>query len=170
MASTLYVRLKSKTGTNWVNSDYTYTATSVSGPAQITSPTPGSTLTSSTTTFTWNTGTGVSQYWLYVGTTQGGNQFYDQDRGNESIGNRSGSADQRKHDLRQTLVEDRGELAVRRLHLQSEADAVGTLDSRARARPQDDADSHTDAPSACPACAVLTREFRFFPRTSAPGS
>ena len=79
--STVYVRLKSKIGANWVNSDYTYTATSASTPAQITSPTPGSTLTSSTTTFTWNTGTGVSQYWLYVGTTQGGNQLYDQDRG-----------------------------------------------------------------------------------------
>jgi len=37
--------------------------------------------TSSTVTFSWNAGTGVSQYWLYVGPTQGGNQLHDQDRG-----------------------------------------------------------------------------------------
>ena len=78
--STVYVRLTSKIGTNWVDSDYSYSATSVSGPAQITSPTPGSTFTSPTV-FSWNAGSGVSQYWLYVGTTQGGNQLYDQDWG-----------------------------------------------------------------------------------------
>ena len=82
--STLHVRLWSKIGTNWAYNDYTYiaaTAMTSPTPAQMTSPTPGSTLTSSSADFVWNTGTGVSQYWLYVGTTQGGNQLYDQDRG-----------------------------------------------------------------------------------------
>ena len=81
--STIHVRLWSKIGSNWPYVDYTYTATTAAGsaPAQMTSPTPGSTFTSSTVAFSWNAGTGVSQYWLYVGTTQGGNQLYDQDRG-----------------------------------------------------------------------------------------
>ena len=39
--------------------------------AAIVSPTPGSTLSGSTVTFTWNTGAGVTQYWLAVGTTVG---------------------------------------------------------------------------------------------------
>ena len=41
-------------------------------PAQITTPAPGSTLTASTVTFQWTGGTGVSDYWLTVGTTVGG--------------------------------------------------------------------------------------------------
>jgi hypothetical protein len=47
--------------------------------AEITSPIPGSTLTSTQVTFTWTSGTGVSQYWLYVGRTSGGNEIYNQD-------------------------------------------------------------------------------------------
>jgi hypothetical protein len=56
----------------------TYTAASSGASAQITSPPPGSTLTSSTVTFTWNAGNGVSRYWLSIGTIPGGNQIYDQ--------------------------------------------------------------------------------------------
>ncbi|HEY3704687.1 MAG TPA: sialidase family protein [Terracidiphilus sp.] len=41
-------------------------------PAVITSPAPGSTLTSSTAAFSWTTGTGVTQYSLHVGTTGAG--------------------------------------------------------------------------------------------------
>src|SRR4030095_15417537 len=47
-----------------------------SARAQITSPPPGSTLTSSTVTFTWNAGTGVSAYWLTVGTNPGGTEIH----------------------------------------------------------------------------------------------
>src|SRR4029450_12688983 len=47
-----------------------------SARAQMTSPPPGSTFTSSTVTFTWSAGIGVSAYWLEVGTTPGGNQIY----------------------------------------------------------------------------------------------
>ena len=42
---------------------------------------PGSTLTSSTVTFFWNTGTGVSEYWLEIGTNFAGNQLYSQSQG-----------------------------------------------------------------------------------------
>ena len=44
--------------------------------AAITSPVPGTMLGGSTVTFTWDPGTGASEYWLYVGTTVGsGNLF-----------------------------------------------------------------------------------------------
>jgi glucose/arabinose dehydrogenase len=43
--------------------------------AAMLSPAPGSTLASSTATFSWTAGTGVSSYGLQVGTTPGGNQI-----------------------------------------------------------------------------------------------
>ena len=49
---------------------YTYTEVTISAAA-ITSPTPGSTLTSASTTFTWNAGSGgVTGYYLWVGTSR----------------------------------------------------------------------------------------------------
>jgi hypothetical protein len=78
--STVYVRLWSRINAVWQFNDYTYTATS-GVKAQITRPAPGSTLASSTVTFVWNTGTEVSEYWLEVGTTPGGNQIYNQSQG-----------------------------------------------------------------------------------------
>ena len=76
--STLYVTLSSLIGGTWQSNDYTYTATTTStaGPAQMTTPAPGSTLTASTVTFQWTGGTGVSAYWLDVGSTAGGNNFF----------------------------------------------------------------------------------------------
>ncbi len=47
----------------------------------MTSPTPGSTLTSSVVTFTWSVGSGVSEYWVYIGTSPGGYEFYTQSQG-----------------------------------------------------------------------------------------
>ncbi|MGO8933915.1 MAG: protease pro-enzyme activation domain-containing protein [Terracidiphilus sp.] len=71
--ATIYVRLWTiYNGTTYVYNDYTYTEFSQSGSA-ITSPTPGSTLTSASTTFTWNAGSGsVTGYGLNVGTSPGG--------------------------------------------------------------------------------------------------
>jgi hypothetical protein len=80
--STVYVRLWSRINGAWQFNDYTYTTTSSGGvKAQITSPAPGSTLASSTVTFVWNTGTGVSEYWLEIGTSPGGSQIYSQSQG-----------------------------------------------------------------------------------------
>ena len=81
--STLYVRLWSKISGVWQSNDYTYTAASGGNPtkAQMTSPTPGSTLTSSVVTFTWSAGSGVSEYWVYIGTSPGGYEFYTQSQG-----------------------------------------------------------------------------------------
>jgi kumamolisin len=58
-------------GTTLISNNYTYTEYTVSAAAII-SPTPGSTLTSASTTFTWNTGSGgVTGYYLWVGTSPG---------------------------------------------------------------------------------------------------
>jgi len=81
---TIYARIQSLQGGIWLTSSATYsTATATPTPtplpsdiAQITSPAPGTRLTSSTVTFTWSAGTGVAEYWLIVGTTQDGSQLY----------------------------------------------------------------------------------------------
>jgi hypothetical protein len=68
--ATIYVRLWTIfNGTTYFYNDYTYTEFAHS-VAAITSPVPGSTLTSASTTFTWNAALGsVTGYGLNVGTT-----------------------------------------------------------------------------------------------------
>jgi extracellular elastinolytic metalloproteinase len=51
------------------------------GPPAIDSPAPGSTLTSSTVTFTGGHTNADQQHWLYVGTTSGGSDLFNQDLG-----------------------------------------------------------------------------------------
>jgi len=59
-------------GTTYLYNDYIYTELTQSGSA-ITSPPPGSTLTSASTTFTWSAGPpATSGYGLNVGTSPGG--------------------------------------------------------------------------------------------------
>src|ERR1019366_192800 len=61
----------------WLSNAYTYTAYNLAGAAGIlTTPIPGSTLTSGTVTFGWTAGAGASAYWLDAGSTPGGNQYY----------------------------------------------------------------------------------------------
>jgi hypothetical protein len=80
---TIYVRLGSYIGGNWYFNDYTYRAYSHVTPvkAVITSPQCGSTLSSSSVTFRWNSGVGVSQYALYVGTCSGCSNIYGRNLG-----------------------------------------------------------------------------------------
>lgn len=52
-------------------------------PAGLLSPVPGSILTSSTVTFSWSSGTGVTQYWLYIGSTLGGSDLFNQNQGTQ---------------------------------------------------------------------------------------
>jgi Pro-kumamolisin, activation domain/Bacterial Ig-like domain (group 3) len=74
--STVYVTLFSEIGGNWQNNQYTYTAYNAASAAGVMqTPTPGSTFTGSTVTFTWSAGAGASSYWLDVGSTAGGNQY-----------------------------------------------------------------------------------------------
>jgi serine protease len=72
---TIYVQLWTHLNGTWqIPRQYTYTAWQVCG--RITSPAPNSTLAGSTVTFTWLAGTGVTAYWLDVGTVLGqGNIF-----------------------------------------------------------------------------------------------
>lgn len=65
--------------------DITITGSGVTGAAQITSPANGSTLTSTSLELEWNTGEGVSQCCLWIGTKPSG---YDLYAGNEGM-NRS---------------------------------------------------------------------------------
>ena len=76
---TIYVRLYSQNAStsDWVFTDYSYTAYNGSGPAftasAMTSPAPGSTLAGSSATFQWTAGTGTSgNHWFRVGTTGAG--------------------------------------------------------------------------------------------------
>jgi hypothetical protein len=71
--ATIYVRLWTVlNGTTYLSRDFTYTEFMQSASA-ITSPVPGSMLTSAATTFTWNAGpAGTTGYGLNVGTSPGG--------------------------------------------------------------------------------------------------
>ncbi len=67
----IYVELETHFGSTIVENDNTYYEVAQSGGV-ITSPTPGGTLTSATTTFSWTPGTGgVTGYYLHIGTTPG---------------------------------------------------------------------------------------------------
>ncbi|MBZ0165380.1 MAG: zinc-dependent metalloprotease, partial [Candidatus Omnitrophica bacterium] len=55
----------------WISSGSVQYSTGAGGAAQINSPTPGSTLSTSSVTFTWTPGIGVYRYWFSV-TTAGG--------------------------------------------------------------------------------------------------
>jgi hypothetical protein len=72
--ATIYARLTTEFGGTWVHTDYTYTATSL---AAMTSPTPSSTLTGSSVTFSWTTVSGATGYILSVGTTGAGSYNLD---------------------------------------------------------------------------------------------
>jgi hypothetical protein len=73
---TLYVRLYSRIAGLLHSNDYTYTATA-GAKAVMTSPAPGTILPGASTTLVWTTGTGVTDYWLYVGSSSGGHDLYN---------------------------------------------------------------------------------------------
>ena len=80
--SAVYARLWSKIGLLWVYNDYTYASCAgcTATKAEMTTPTPGSTLGSSMTTFWWSTSLG-SECYLQVGSTLGGQQLYSAGQG-----------------------------------------------------------------------------------------
>jgi Divergent InlB B-repeat domain len=74
---TVYITLYSLVSGNWLTNAYTYTAYNLAAAGGVlTSPNPGSTLTSGTITFGWSAGSGSSAYWLDVGSTAGGHDYY----------------------------------------------------------------------------------------------
>ena len=75
--STVYVTLYSLVSGTWVSNPYTYTAYNLAASGgMMSSPTPGSTFTSSSVTFTWTAGSGASGYWIDIGSTVGGHDIY----------------------------------------------------------------------------------------------
>ncbi len=76
--SMIYVTLYSLIGGQWLSAGYTYTAFSsgVGTAGVLTAPTPGSTLAASSVTFTWTAGSGAAAYWIDVGSTAGGHDYY----------------------------------------------------------------------------------------------
>ncbi len=77
--STIWVRWYYFASGQWQSIDYSYTAfngiPSGDSAATITSPAPGS-LSGSSVTFNWATGSGATAYWLDVGSAAGGNNYY----------------------------------------------------------------------------------------------
>ena len=75
--STLYVTLYTLIGGNRAGNAYTYTAlNATSGLAAMQTPTPGSTLSGTTATFTWSSDANATAYWVDIGSTAGGNDIY----------------------------------------------------------------------------------------------
>jgi hypothetical protein len=65
---TLYATVLSKINGAWVSNYFTYTEAGTASLAVLTSPTPGSTLTGASATFSWTTGSGPTAYIFYLGT------------------------------------------------------------------------------------------------------
>ncbi|ABF39390.1 Integrin like protein [Candidatus Koribacter versatilis Ellin345] len=66
-----YVTLNSLNGKTWLQNTYHYYASGSGTAAVMTSPANGTTLASSTVTFSWTAGTGINEYSLYIGTKPG---------------------------------------------------------------------------------------------------
>jgi hypothetical protein len=69
---TLYATLYSYISGTWQPIVYTYTASGSPVAAALTTPTPNSKLSSSSVTFNWSVGEGVTDYWFNLGTTDSG--------------------------------------------------------------------------------------------------
>ena len=75
--SQVWARLWYLVNGSWQFADNTYTAYNPnSTKGVITSPTPGSTLSGTSVTFTWSAGAGATGYWIDAGSTPGGNQYF----------------------------------------------------------------------------------------------
>lgn len=71
----VWVRLLSRVNGAYVYTDYRFTAATARAAA-VFSPAPGGTLTSTTATFEWDAGETVDGFWVNVGATQGGYNFF----------------------------------------------------------------------------------------------
>lgn len=75
--SGIFVTLYTQIGSVWSANSYAYTAIDAnSGKAVMQSPTPNSPLSGNSATFTWSPGSGVTNYWLDIGSVPGGNQYF----------------------------------------------------------------------------------------------
>ena len=72
--ATVYVTLWSTLNGGGVSKSYTYTEATML-PATMSTPTSGSTLTGASTTFTWSANASVGPFYIWVGSTAGGNDL-----------------------------------------------------------------------------------------------
>jgi hypothetical protein len=78
----VYVTLQSMINGTWRANNYVYTTANTTAKAVLTGPVAnGGVLSNGAATFTWNAGSGVSEYWLSVGSAAGGTDLYDGDQG-----------------------------------------------------------------------------------------
>ena len=77
--STVYVRLYTHFSTGYEYVDYAYTATNSGGVvlAQMTSPIDGATINADSQEFIWSEGNGDGLYWMSIGTSPGGIEYYN---------------------------------------------------------------------------------------------
>lgn len=85
--STIYIRLWSRFTTGWIYTDAAVTAhlgdDVYTGPdpdypgAQMLAPTPGTELDGTTAIFAWTAGSAMDEYWLEIGSEQGGTDLFD---------------------------------------------------------------------------------------------
>ena len=76
----IYVRLWSLLAGVWNYVDYEYTAAGTTR-ARLSSPAEGSAFTSTGPTINWSAGSGATQYWVFLGTSQGANNLLNQNMG-----------------------------------------------------------------------------------------
>jgi hypothetical protein len=74
---TIFATLFSLIDGAYQNNMYTYVASGTPALAVMTGPTPGSTLSGTSATFSWTAGTGVSNYQLWLGTAAGSSNLYN---------------------------------------------------------------------------------------------
>jgi serine protease len=76
--STIYVTLYSLVGTTWYSNQYNYTAlTGSAGIATMTTPVGGTVLAGGTVSFTWAADANATAYGLNIGSTPGGNNYFN---------------------------------------------------------------------------------------------
>jgi hypothetical protein len=75
---TLYVTLYTLIGSTWTGNAYTYTAlNATSGLAAMQTPTPSTTLSGSTVTFTWSSDANATAYWVDISAVHAGGNDLD---------------------------------------------------------------------------------------------
>ena len=118
--SPVWARVWSRFGEEWEFRDAAYTVripTAEQSQAEITSPEPGSTLTSGTVTFTWSAGSGANGYLLRVGTSPGGDEIFSASQ-SLSLGRECGRPPHhRRPSVRAPVYLLRRAMGVPRLHL-----------------------------------------------------
>jgi hypothetical protein len=75
--STIYVTLYSLIGGTWTGNTYPYTALNATGGlAVMQTPPPNTILSGNASTFTWSSDANATGYWVDIGSTAGGHDYY----------------------------------------------------------------------------------------------